>query len=38
MDQDGTHHPDLAVPIGRSVFPKPVLVDEYGYEGNNGEG
>jgi len=37
VDQDGTHHPDLAVPIGRNVFHKPVLVDEYGYEGNNGE-
>ena len=38
IDQDGAHRPDLAVPMGRSLYPKPIVVDEYGYEGNNGSG
>jgi hypothetical protein len=37
-EQDGVRRTDLAVPMARAMYPKPVLVDEYGYEGNNGAG
>ena len=34
--QDGTGHPGRRIPSARARYQKPVVVDEYGYEGNNG--
>ena len=34
--QDGTGHPARRLPAARSAYHKPTVVDEYGYEGNNG--
>jgi hypothetical protein len=36
--QDGTGHPGRRLPGARAKYGKPTVVDEYGYEGNNGEG
>ncbi len=36
--QDGTGHPARRLPAARTKFHKPTVVDEYGYEGNNGQG
>lgn len=34
--QDGTGHPGRRLAAARAKYQKPVVVDEYGYEGNNG--
>jgi len=34
--QDGMGHPGRRVPEARARFNKPAVVDEYGYEGDNG--
>jgi hypothetical protein len=36
--QDGTGHPARRLADARLRYKKPTVVDEYGYEGNNGEG
>jgi hypothetical protein len=36
--QDGTGHPGRRLPGARAKYGKPTVVDEYGYEGNNGQG
>jgi len=36
--QDGTGHPGRRLAGARAKFGKPVVVDEYGYEGDNGQG
>ena len=36
--QDGTGHPGRRLPGARAKYGKPTDVDEYGYEGNNGQG
>ncbi len=36
--QDGGHHAARSAAIARRRYHKPVVVDEYGYEGNNGNG
>jgi hypothetical protein len=36
--QDGTGHPGRRLPGARAEYRKPTVVDEYGYEGNNGQG
>ena len=36
--QDGTGHPGRRLPGARAKYGKPLVVDEYGYEGNNGQG
>jgi hypothetical protein len=35
--QDGTGHPAHRLADARARYKKPIVVDEYGYEGNNGE-
>jgi Protein of unknown function (DUF4038)/Domain of unknown function (DUF5060) len=35
--QDGTGHPGRRLAGARAKYGKPILVDEYGYEGNNGQ-
>jgi hypothetical protein len=35
--QDGTGHPGRRLADARIRYKKPTVVDEYGYEGNNGE-
>jgi hypothetical protein len=34
--QDGTGHPARRLPFARKHYGKPTVVDEFGYEGNNG--
>src|SRR5215469_6168287 len=36
--QDGTGHPGRRLPGARAKYGKPVVVDEYGYEGDNAQG
>jgi hypothetical protein len=36
--QDGTGHPGRRLPSARAKYGKPVVVDEYGYEGDNAQG
>ena len=36
--QDGTGHPGRRLAGARARYKKPVVVDEYGYEGDNGQG
>jgi hypothetical protein len=36
--QDGTGHPGRRLSGARAKYGKPTVVDEYGYEGNNGQG
>jgi hypothetical protein len=36
--QDGTGHPGRRLPGARAKYGKPTVVDEYGYEGDNGQG
>ncbi len=36
--QDGTGHPGRRLAGARARYRKPIVVDEYGYEGNNGQG
>lgn len=36
--QDGTGHPGRRLAGARAKYGKPLVVDEYGYEGNNGQG
>ena len=36
--QDGNGHPGRRLGDARAKYKKPAVVDEYGYEGNNGEG
>ncbi len=36
--QDGGGHPGRRLLAARAKYNKPTVVDEYGYEGNNGEG
>jgi hypothetical protein len=36
--QDGTGHPGRRLAGARAKYAKPIVVDEYGYEGNNGQG
>jgi len=36
--QDGTGHPGRRLAGARERYKKPVVVDEYGYEGDNGQG
>jgi hypothetical protein len=36
--QDGTGSPARRLPAARAKYAKPLVVDEYGYEGNNGQG
>ena len=36
--QDGSGHPARRLPDARVRYKKPLVVDEYGYEGNNGQG
>jgi hypothetical protein len=36
--QDGTGHPGRRLLGARAKYGKPTVVDEYGYEGNNGQG
>ncbi len=36
--QDGTGHPGRRLPGAREKYRKPLVVDEYGYEGDNGQG
>jgi hypothetical protein len=36
--QDGTGHPGRRLPGARARYGKPVVVDEYGYEGDNAQG
>jgi hypothetical protein len=36
--QDGTGHPSRRLPGARAKYGKPVVVDEYGYEGDNAQG
>jgi hypothetical protein len=35
--QDGTGNPARRLPAARAKYAKPLVVDEYGYEGNNGQ-
>jgi len=35
--QDGTGHPARRLPDARQRYKKPLVVDEYGYEGDNGQ-